>query len=369
MKYNSNPPTSGRHFAVPVDDGAYSTAPTDEQLVHNLEHGRVIIWFKPSLPKDTRADLKALFDEDTYQMVLAPRAKMPYQVAASAWNGTPEPSGLGRLLTCDTAHDRRCGTRCARSATSTARTAPSRFPSAPAAASALAAGRSARLRPARNRTPGTVFRERVKRLATLCVPGIALLLFVVAPALSAERWRPDPVDFELAPAQTQVSAARSGRVLSRPLRAPRRFNLVGLRWRGRAEPRLTVRVRRDGRPLEPLAGARRARGPQPDPRSGERSVAASDPLWVGEADQVQYALSRRVPGLRLHFVNVNGTATAGERVTTALRRAANTAVSTVGGGSRRAPTPTPRTTARRWSSRREWGARKCPPRQRPRTAR
>jgi hypothetical protein len=101
VKYNSNPPTSGRHFAVPADDGAYSTAPTDEQLVHNLEHGRVIIWFKPTLPKDTRADLKALFDEDTYQMLLVPRAKMPYQVAASAWNGTPEPSGLGRLLTCE----------------------------------------------------------------------------------------------------------------------------------------------------------------------------------------------------------------------------------------------------------------------------
>jgi hypothetical protein len=103
VKYNSNPPTSGRHYAVPADDGAYSTAPSDEQLVHNLEHGRVIIWFKPSLPKDTRADLKALFDEDTYQMVLVPRAKMPYEVAASAWNGTPEPSGLGRLLTCDSA--------------------------------------------------------------------------------------------------------------------------------------------------------------------------------------------------------------------------------------------------------------------------
>jgi len=103
VKYNSNPPTSGRHYVIPADDGAYSTAPTDEQLVHELEHGRVIIWFKPSLPADTRADLKALFDEDTYQMVLAPRAKMPYQVAASAWNGTPEPSGLGRLITCDSA--------------------------------------------------------------------------------------------------------------------------------------------------------------------------------------------------------------------------------------------------------------------------
>ncbi|MBN1529646.1 MAG: DUF3105 domain-containing protein [Thermoleophilaceae bacterium] len=100
VKYNSNPPTSGRHYVVPADDGAYTTSPTDEQLVHELEHGRVIIWFKPSLPEDTRAELKALFDEDTYQMVLTPRPNMPYQVAASAWNGTPEPSGMGRLITC-----------------------------------------------------------------------------------------------------------------------------------------------------------------------------------------------------------------------------------------------------------------------------
>jgi hypothetical protein len=103
VKYNSNPPTSGRHYVQPVDDGAYTTAPTDEQLVHNLEHGRVIIWYQPGMPKATRADLKALFDEDTYQMVLAPRRKMPYQLASSAWNGTPAPAGKGRLLLCERA--------------------------------------------------------------------------------------------------------------------------------------------------------------------------------------------------------------------------------------------------------------------------
>ena len=100
VHYDSNPPTNGRHFFEPVQDGAYGKAPTDEQLVHNLEHGRVIIWFKPSLPRQTRADLKALFDEDTYQMLLIPRSKMPYQVAASAWNGEPAPTGVGQLLTC-----------------------------------------------------------------------------------------------------------------------------------------------------------------------------------------------------------------------------------------------------------------------------
>jgi hypothetical protein len=100
VKYDSNPPTSGRHFVVPVDDGAYTDAPSDEQLVHNLEHGRVIIWFKPSLPAADRASLKALYEEDSYQMLLVPRSNMSYRVAASAWNGDPAPSGVGRLLTC-----------------------------------------------------------------------------------------------------------------------------------------------------------------------------------------------------------------------------------------------------------------------------
>jgi Protein of unknown function (DUF3105) len=101
INYESNPPTSGRHYQLPAQDGAYGEAPQDEELVHTLEHGRVVVWFKPSLSEDQRADLKAFFDEDDYQVVLVPRSDMPYQVAASAWNRDPEPNGTGRLLLCD----------------------------------------------------------------------------------------------------------------------------------------------------------------------------------------------------------------------------------------------------------------------------
>jgi hypothetical protein len=100
VQYATNPPTSGNHFVTPADDAAYGEAPQDEELVHSLEHGRVIVWFKPSLPEDARANLKALYDSDTYQMLMAPRPKMPYAVAASAWNREPEPNGTGRLLGC-----------------------------------------------------------------------------------------------------------------------------------------------------------------------------------------------------------------------------------------------------------------------------
>jgi Protein of unknown function (DUF3105) len=101
IKYRTNPPTSGRHYQQPAQDGVYGQAPPDEVLVHNLEHGRVVIWAKPTLSQDQRASLRALVDEDPYQMVLVPRAKMPYEVAASAWNRDPLPGGTGRLLLCD----------------------------------------------------------------------------------------------------------------------------------------------------------------------------------------------------------------------------------------------------------------------------
>jgi uncharacterized protein DUF3105 len=107
VRYDSNPPTEGRHYEIPANDGAYSRAPPDTALVHSLEHGRIVIWFKPSLPKDVRADLKALFDDEGgYQLLLVPRANMPYQVAASAWGRDPVPLGTGFLLGCARAGDR-----------------------------------------------------------------------------------------------------------------------------------------------------------------------------------------------------------------------------------------------------------------------
>ena len=100
VDYDTNPPTNGRHYQVPAEDGLYHESPTDEQLVHTLEHGRVIVWVKPSLPEDTRQTIRALFDEDTYQMVVVPRSNMTPAVAATAWNRDPDPGGTGRTLSC-----------------------------------------------------------------------------------------------------------------------------------------------------------------------------------------------------------------------------------------------------------------------------
>jgi hypothetical protein len=100
VDYDDNPPTDGRHYQFPAEDGLYHEAPTDEQLVHTLEHGRVLVWVKPGLPEEARETIRALFDEDTYQMVVVPRPNMRPDLAATAWNRDPDPGGTGRTLSC-----------------------------------------------------------------------------------------------------------------------------------------------------------------------------------------------------------------------------------------------------------------------------
>jgi hypothetical protein len=85
VKYDTNPPTSGNHNPVPADDDAYGTSPPIENLVHSLEHGRIIAWYKRSLPQRRIAQLKGLFDQDPYHLILASNNSMPYELAVSAW--------------------------------------------------------------------------------------------------------------------------------------------------------------------------------------------------------------------------------------------------------------------------------------------
>jgi hypothetical protein len=93
VQYKQNPPVFGPHNPVPASDGDYvgQGAPQTEQVVHALEHGRVAIWYKPSLPQRRVQQLETLFAEPIegqqagYKQLLVERADMPFQVAASAW--------------------------------------------------------------------------------------------------------------------------------------------------------------------------------------------------------------------------------------------------------------------------------------------
>jgi hypothetical protein len=92
--YKTNPPTSGDHNPNPAPDGTYPTGnePAIENWVHTLEHGRVLLMYKPGAPQESIAALQKLYEEDvldsgkSYHMVLMQNnSKMPFQTAAVAW--------------------------------------------------------------------------------------------------------------------------------------------------------------------------------------------------------------------------------------------------------------------------------------------
>jgi hypothetical protein len=85
VTYKSDPPHSGNHDPVPLEDGAYLEVPREENAVHALEHGRILVEFKPSASEEVKGQLKSLFDEDPYHVLVLPNPKMPYEVAAVAW--------------------------------------------------------------------------------------------------------------------------------------------------------------------------------------------------------------------------------------------------------------------------------------------
>jgi hypothetical protein len=202
-----------------------------------------------------------------------------------------------------------------------------------------------------------------RALIAAAVGVLVLLAAVAAPALSLRPYRPDAVDFEVAPAGGGVHAA-GGAYVSPAIRAPKRFNLLGMRWRGRARPAISVRVRRDGGGWSRWTSLDVDPADAPDPGEGPaRGFTA--PAWAGQADYLQYRLSRPVPGLRIHFVNSTGTATAADRAETAVREAASGGLMAVArflslGSAAHAQGSQPSMV-----SRAGWNAGDCPPRAAP----
>jgi hypothetical protein len=85
IEYNSNPPTSGSHWGEPLADGIYNMERPDEAIVHSLEHGRVWVSYKPSIPEQTKQTLETLLRKYN-GTVLTPRSANDTDIALAAWN-------------------------------------------------------------------------------------------------------------------------------------------------------------------------------------------------------------------------------------------------------------------------------------------
>jgi Protein of unknown function (DUF3105) len=84
--WNSNPPTSGDHLVNPLAPGVYDNEQDPRALVHNLEHGYVVILYK-SLPQDQLDQLRQFAEaRDGSKLVLAPYSGLAQDgIALTAW--------------------------------------------------------------------------------------------------------------------------------------------------------------------------------------------------------------------------------------------------------------------------------------------
>ena len=82
--YNSNPPSSGWHYAEPAVSGFYDIGEivSDEQAIHNLEHGDVWIAYHPRISDANREELRTLAAP---KVLITPREANEFDISLVAW--------------------------------------------------------------------------------------------------------------------------------------------------------------------------------------------------------------------------------------------------------------------------------------------
>lgn len=85
IQYNTNPPAGGPHYPVTAHAGVYDKAPSDGYLVHSLEHGTVILWYREDLAKGEVEKLKGIFNKMGGKTIMTPRKGMDVPVGVTSW--------------------------------------------------------------------------------------------------------------------------------------------------------------------------------------------------------------------------------------------------------------------------------------------
>lgn len=102
--YNSFPATSGWHYLQPQPWGTLTSTVEPERLIHNLEHGGVVVQYNPvllqgaALLQGAQRTLEGIQRRFPNKTVVAPNGSLKVPVAVTAWR---------RLYTLDTVDETR----------------------------------------------------------------------------------------------------------------------------------------------------------------------------------------------------------------------------------------------------------------------
>jgi len=90
VDYNSLPPTSGPHYFRPAPWNPYDGPLPQVQLVHNLEHGGIVVQYGSKVPATTVDELTSFDQQDPNGIVLAPLPRLKGKIALTAWTHLAE---------------------------------------------------------------------------------------------------------------------------------------------------------------------------------------------------------------------------------------------------------------------------------------
>jgi Protein of unknown function (DUF3105) len=83
--WNTDPPTSGPHYAIAAIFGIYEDELEMARVVHNLEHGGIYILYGKNVPDATVEQLRAFYDDHKTGTIMAPLDRLGNTFALGAW--------------------------------------------------------------------------------------------------------------------------------------------------------------------------------------------------------------------------------------------------------------------------------------------
>ena len=100
IKYNTTPPSNGEHYISPATWGFFETAANPIQVVHNEEHGGVIVWWGDKVPQSTVDKLHDFYSSSPNAMIGTPYPSLGDKIALTAWTSPAGGTGQGRVAVC-----------------------------------------------------------------------------------------------------------------------------------------------------------------------------------------------------------------------------------------------------------------------------
>jgi hypothetical protein len=106
IKYNTDPPSNGSHYIQPAIWDFYSQPANPVQVVHNEEHGGVILWWGNDVPSSTVEELRTFYKSSPEGILGTPYAKLGSKVAITAWTAPSGGTGEGHAAVCPTFNEK-----------------------------------------------------------------------------------------------------------------------------------------------------------------------------------------------------------------------------------------------------------------------